>query len=355
MKKLGFIFASLALLLSACSTDLDITADYEETLVVYGLMDASKDTQYIRISRGFVSEDRSALEVAQEADSIYYLADQLDVSIQRVSDGAVFQFSENRNLPKDSGVFATAPHLVYMLPNRLSYTEQYRLRVENTVTGKILTASTVMVDTIRLVQPSDVLAFSFTTNLVSKFPNGQAQPIDVTFTAPKDGKVYDVGVRFYYRQWEGAVTGPGDTMMLEYIFEKNLVSNTLLGPDPNPGTQNMIARYTGETLFSFMASQLSKNPNITRRPLDLPLEYVYYAGAESFYDLIRSSLSGNGITALEARPVYTNIDGGYGIFSSRISKVRPQVGINAASKDSLKCGRFTRDLNFEVDVATSCN
>lgn len=354
MKNFAILVAIFSVLLSACSTDFDVTADYEETTVVYGLMDASKDTQYIRISRGYISEDRSALEIALEADSIYYLANQLNVSIERVSDGAVFNFVEDRSLPKDTGMFATVPHLIYMLPQRLSFTDAYRLRVENTVTGKLITGYTTMVDSFRLTQPSDVLAFPFTTSLVSKLPNGNPQQVEVAFTAPEDGKVYDVAVRFYYRQWEGAVVGAGDTMFVEYLFQKSLTSTTI-GANNNPGGQPLIARYAGQDLLAFIGSELSVNPNITRMPLELPLEYVYYAGGQDFYDMLRSAQGESGITALEARPIYTNLDGGYGVFSSRYSKKRPQVGINPASKDSLACGQFTRALNFDVDVPTSCN
>lgn len=354
MKKYSIFAALCSLLFSACSTDFDISAEYEETIVVYGLMDASKDTQYIRISRGYVSDDRSALEIALEPDSIYYLANQLNVSIERVGDGAVLDFVEDRSLPKDTGLFANAPHLVYMLPQRLNFNEEYRLKVENTVTGKVVTGYTTMVDSFRLTQPSDVLAFPFTTSLVSKLPNGNPQQIEVAFSAPPDGKVYDVAVRFYYRQWEGPVTGPGDTMFVEYLFQKSLTSTTL-GTNNNPGGQALIARYNGQDLLSFIGSQLSQNPNITRQPLELPLEYVYYAGGQDLYDMLRSAQGETGITALEARPIYTNLEGGYGVFSSRYSKTRPEVGISNPSKDSLACGQFTKALNFEVDVPTSCN
>ncbi len=355
MKKYAIVAALFTLLLSACSTDFDIAADYEETLVVYGLLDASQDTQYIRISRGFISADRSALEVALEPDSIYYLADQLAVTIERESDGAVFTFTEDRSIAKDTGVFGVAPHLVYALPQKLEANDAFRLRIENTVTGKIVTSYTSMVDSFRLTQPSDIQAFEFTTSLVSKFPNGLPQNIEVTFTAPVDGKVYDVAVRFYYRQWEGAVVGPGDTMFVEYLFEKGLVSASLAGANPNPGGQPVVARYFGQDLLSYIASELSANPNITREPLQLPLEYVYYAGGQDLYDMIRTSQGGTGITALEAKPIYSNIEGGYGVFSSRFSKTRPNVGINTPSKDSLACGQLTRALNFNVDVPTSCN
>ncbi len=354
MKKYVILAALFTVLFSACSTDFDVTADYEETIVVYGLMDASQDTQYIRISRGYISEDRSALQVALEPDSIYYLANQLNVTVERISDGAVFTFAEDRSLPKDTGIFATAPHLIYVLPQRLDSKESYRLKVENTQTGKIVTGTTVMVDSFRLTQPSDVLAFPFTTSLVSKFPNGNPQPIEVAFSSPIDGKVYDVAVRFYYRQWEGAVIGAGDTMFVEYLFQRSLISNTL-GTNNNPGNQPLIARYNGQDLLAFLGTELSVNPNITREPLELPLEYIYYAGAQDFYDMLRSAQGESGITALEARPIYTNLEGGYGVFSSRFSKSRPEVGISTPSKDSLACGQFTKALNFVVDVPVSCN
>lgn len=355
MKKFVILAALSTLLLNACSTDFNVTANYEETLVVYGLMDASQDTQYIRISRGFISEDRSALEVALEPDSIYYLAQQLNVSIERVSDGAKYTFIEDRNLVKDSGIFATAPHLVYILPLKLQADQAYRLRVENMQTGKLVTGITPMVDSFRLTQPSDVLAFEFTTNLVNKLPNGTPQPIEVSFSAPVDGKVYDVAVRFYYRQWEGAVSGPGDTMFVEYLFDKGLTSNSLSSTNPNPGGQPIVARYNGQDLLSYLSSELSANPNITREPLALPLEYVYYAGGQDLYDLLRTVQGQSGITALEATPIYTNLEGGYGIFSSRYSKSRSRIGISTLSKDSLACGQATRALNFSVNVATSCD
>ncbi len=349
MKKLAILFALAAIVFNSCSTDFDVTADYEETLVVYGLMDASKDTQYIRISRGYISEDRSALEIAQEADSIYFLANQLNVYIERVSDGAKLQFLEDRSLVKDSGIFARSPHLIYVLVDSLDEDETYRLRVEDTVTGKVLTATTAMVKEFRLRQPSDFLQLQFTTSLVSALPNGTPQPVDVTFESAENGKVYDVALRFHYREWEGAVIGPGELKYLEYLFAQNVLAAATSG-----STAPVSAKYVGQELLSLLGNSLSKNPNITREPLELPIEYIYYSGAEPFYDLLRSSQGQSGITALEATPIFTNIDGGYGLFSSRYSKNRPEVGITDDSKDSLACGRFTRELNFRVDINTSC-
>ena len=46
---------TIAAFSNSCSTDFDLNADFIETPVVYGLLDASVDTQYIRINRPFIT------------------------------------------------------------------------------------------------------------------------------------------------------------------------------------------------------------------------------------------------------------------------------------------------------------
>ena len=77
MKKL---FLSLSLLacmamFNACSTDVELYADYKDIPVVYGLIDATQDTNFVRINRAFSSSNDNpidATEVALIADSCNY-------------------------------------------------------------------------------------------------------------------------------------------------------------------------------------------------------------------------------------------------------------------------------------------
>ena len=55
MKKIQF-FLSLTVLLgffASCTTDVELYADYKDIPVVYGLLDATKDTNFMRINRAF--------------------------------------------------------------------------------------------------------------------------------------------------------------------------------------------------------------------------------------------------------------------------------------------------------------
>ena len=77
MKKL---FLSLSLLASlaffnACTTDVDLYADYKDITVIYGLLNATMDTNYVRINRAFSGSNDThinANEVALIADSCNY-------------------------------------------------------------------------------------------------------------------------------------------------------------------------------------------------------------------------------------------------------------------------------------------
>ena len=77
MKKLFFALSLLACvtLFNACSTDVELYADYKDIPVIYGLIDVTSDTNYVRINRAFSSSNDhpiNANEVAMIADSCNY-------------------------------------------------------------------------------------------------------------------------------------------------------------------------------------------------------------------------------------------------------------------------------------------
>ena len=55
------------MLFSACETDFDVNAEWEETTVVFGLLDDSKDIQYIKINKAFFDTQPMSEAWIQEA------------------------------------------------------------------------------------------------------------------------------------------------------------------------------------------------------------------------------------------------------------------------------------------------
>ena len=61
MKKL-FLFFLLTLLtglafFNACTTDVDLYSEYKDIPVIYGLLDATVDTNYVRVNRAFLGNN----------------------------------------------------------------------------------------------------------------------------------------------------------------------------------------------------------------------------------------------------------------------------------------------------------
>ena len=71
MKKILFAVIS-AITVFGCKTDFPVNAPYKPIMVIYGLLNANADTQFVRIQKAFQNENIDALIVAGNADSIYY-------------------------------------------------------------------------------------------------------------------------------------------------------------------------------------------------------------------------------------------------------------------------------------------
>ena len=72
MKRFVLIATLLSTFLYSCETDFDVTSDWEDIAIVYGLLDPTDTAQYIKINKAFLDKSVSALVIAQNPDSLYY-------------------------------------------------------------------------------------------------------------------------------------------------------------------------------------------------------------------------------------------------------------------------------------------
>ena len=120
----------LGLSVWACSERVEINAPYEDIWVIYGILDWNQDTQYVRISKAFQTE-QSAFEFARtyfpQLDSLIvrvegngktYLAQQIDSVAKDISDG-------------DFGPYATVFRIITQAENRLKEGEVYQLHIRS--------------------------------------------------------------------------------------------------------------------------------------------------------------------------------------------------------------------------------
>ncbi|MDG2208769.1 MAG: hypothetical protein P8K81_02145, partial [Flavobacteriales bacterium] len=69
-----------------CSTDIDLTAPYQRTPVVFSLLDAAQDTQWVRINRTWLG-DGNQFDAAMVADSSEYPAADLQAQVTERMNG----------------------------------------------------------------------------------------------------------------------------------------------------------------------------------------------------------------------------------------------------------------------------
>ena len=70
MKKIFLVFNFFVLLFTSCETEFDVNADGDEIIVVYGLLDSSKDTQFVKINKAFLGEDDAPNSKTLVANSV---------------------------------------------------------------------------------------------------------------------------------------------------------------------------------------------------------------------------------------------------------------------------------------------
>ena len=110
MKKNSFILLSLisfiALSLTSCKPDVQLTSDYRDMTVVYGLLNPKDQNHYIKIYKGYLTKD-NALVWANELDNISYYDDIEVQLIEHRPSGEVrtYPMDTVMSVSKNYGVF----------------------------------------------------------------------------------------------------------------------------------------------------------------------------------------------------------------------------------------------------------
>jgi hypothetical protein len=318
MKKL-FLLPLITMLSWTCSTDLDVLDDWEETTVVYCILDQTQSLQYIRIEKAFLGPE-NALSMAQEFDSINYI-NQLMVTVDALDNNGnvVLSYSTTDQtvrpitldtVPKDYGIFA-GPVLLYVFdtppgdPVRaLNANYSYRLTVTNNSTQKTVTSTTKLVTPFLLTAPS----FSSPLPMV---PTTNSPTIDIKWNGVSTGYVYHTTVRFFYT--EHYVNGDSAQLVTSDWVQASVE------PSATGLTSPIIVKLTKEDFYRFVGNSIQVNSNVVKRRAD-HLEITVYAGNFELKNYI--DINGASNSVAQEHPIYTNINGGYGLFAARTRAVR---------------------------------
>ncbi len=343
MKCNNFILALVVLsCFAGCKRDFDLTAPYKEIPVVYGLLNVDSTAHYIRVQKAFLI-DGDATVAAGITDSIYY-ADSITVKLIGFLNGSkkdsfyLHKIDGNTiGLPKDTGLFANTPNILYTFNGIIKATQTYRLEVWRD--GKMI-AHTTDGSNVALVNN-----FVVNTPYPSiKFALSNAHPTTFTWQPAINAAIYDLTIRFIYRE----ITSSGITEnSIDIPFFKSKI------PDDLNSSSNVRADFTADVLLSKLVANLQQSPDITREFKQM--NFMFAAGGIDLSKFVASQQAQGGITSGEALPVYTNITDGTGLLSSRFYKQVDSVLLSPAGIDSLACSDISRGLRFKNHFGVVCN
>jgi hypothetical protein len=353
MKKIILLLCPLFILLTSCETDFDVTGDWKEITIVYGILDKNDATHYIRINKAFLG-DEDAFVMAAENDSINY--DSLTVKLIELTESGTavdsFLLEETTvSLENDStsifGDDGNPEQKLWKTSEILDQTKIYRVKVVNEVTGNTVTAETPLVKAFSITQPS-----ISPQSKVSFIGNNDAySSYSVKFPPAGNGKVYEVTIVFYYREVNLANS---DTTHHSIVWKQSQHV-----ADPNESLIQI--NLEGENFYSYVGSVVGALPDNYKRLIgrglvdtepdgnsDDHIDVFINVGGEELYNYIEiNKPAASGI--LLDKPVYTNIENGLGIFSSRTSNSVLNKSLSIKSVNELKSGDYTGTLGFRQE------
>ena len=320
----------------SCSTDLDLTAEWKEITIVYGLLNPTDSAHYVKISKAFLDESTDALTIAQRGDSLFH-QQALVVALEEWKDGsklATYPLSKvdgvDEGFTKEPGTFAASPNILFKtkapLNTAIGYT--YLLTISNTHDGKDLKAETPIVGKISNLLPNKIIPLNWASKGDYNF----------SWRSAENGKIYDLTVRIHWTEFDVNTGLPLDTGYWDWAVVRSLKSES------TDGGVGMSYKVPAKNLYYFVRTQLTPDPDVYRVVDSFGLYfYVGEAQLSTYIDVVNAQL---GLTQTQIKPAYTNVENGLGIFSSRYDTVITGIPFTNAALDSFGCGTITGHLNF---------
>ncbi len=313
-------------LLGSCSTDFVLTEEWRDVPVVYGFINRTDTAHYIRVEKLFVDENKSALEIAQIADSLYY--PNAKVSLLNITKNRSHTLSRvDANLEgyqRMPGPFATAPNYMYKIKASdipLSAGDSLVFQLDRGDQKRLVTARIALVRDFGFTAPAD-------QTREIKFDPTLSQNFSWRGSGLSPSTIYDFEILVQVQE-ENTVTGAIKTKTVRWALQQGDIKTSVT--------------VQGISFFTLLKNNLVVDPAISRKILSL--DFLARAGGPEITDFNAIINANTGITASQEIPRYTNLSEGFGLFSS-IHTIRRSLGITVETRNFLRSTEETRLLNF---------
>lgn len=320
-----------SLLWSSCETEFSLNGDYEITPVVFGLLDHTKSTHIFKITKAFMG-DGDNLVYAQEPDSNYFTSVEATITEYKnnVATGRSWTLHDSTITNKDTtGIFYGPEQKVYVFYEAdLDSSAEYRFEADLNEGAYQISATTELINGFSVVN-------SVYQNQSLNFAGGTiAEDQDYKnwifkVYEAKNASLYNYKYTVYWTEHYANSTSQtfSATRNNEDVGQSN--------PDL-PGNHN--ASFGGLDFYTWMAQVIPDDPDVVKRTfdgLDLRITIAHY-NFDQYMDVTKPVSS-----IAQVQPEFTNINGGLGLFSSRLILNVTGFTLNKYSRKELCRGQHT--------------
>jgi len=344
MQRFLLLFSlAFILLIQCCKTDFDINAEYKDITIVFCLLNQKDSIHYAIINKAFLGND-NALVMATDPSNTLYPYDELEVTMEERLNGNLthtFVLDTVILSNKQSGIFSNPSHVLYAFKAQLNENCKYKLKIQNTKSGKLVEAETNIVNDFKYEKP--YVPPVPPPPQIYKLPSLSfigTSPIEMEWLSAKYGIRYQTDLIFNYL--EMSVT---DTVQKQVDWMLGTVKASNLD-----GGETLKLEINKESFFVKLKDNIPYNPNVKR--IALYMDFVISVAGNEFNTYMEVNEPSTNL--IQERPEYTNISNGIGIFCSRyikdkVSKSddRPiRFQLNPQSIVELETGAYTSNLGF---------
>ena len=320
--------------LKSCSTDFSVNGAYKITPIVIGLLDQNDTAHIIKITKAFLGDDDNLI-YAQNPDSNYFNSVDAWVSeINPLTDeptGRTWNLHDSIITDKSTnGVFYAPEQKVYVFyADDLDESMDYELTADVDEGTYSFNARTSLLSNFTV--QSTILTGYFKVNFAAATIAKDDDYKNWRFTVSEANNAsrYNYKYIFHWREFYA------DGSQQDFSATRNDGDVTQDKPDqPSAQTQS----FSGLDFYKWVADVVPDDPDVIKRQmlgLDLRISVAHK-------DLDQYMQVGAPVTGIvQTKPEYTNVNGGLGLFSSRLIFEVDNYRIDKNSIKELCKGQYT--------------
>lgn len=337
----SLLYTLLLVFTISCENEVDVSADWEEIAVVYGALNPTDDTNYLRINRAFLDENESALRYIDNPDSLYF--ESLEVYLDEFRNNSYTKTisaslvnGEDFGLSKDSGFFYSESNPLYQITDKIQastfindYT--YSLTVRNPLTGYTCSGLTLSNGKPEVTNPVSE------NSPRTVFPRAtDDHNIYVSFKEGKHVRAYTIEMIIRVEEFKTSDPSSSTVIPIKWNLVNGGRTRRL------SGFEEAIYLVPSSSFFATISSALTADTSLSRRLVDYDINF--YGISEDFSTYL--SVTSPSIGIIQKKPEFTNLTNGLGIFTSRHITRFDNQKFDAQTTVEMQLSEFTDYLNF---------